>query len=333
MRVALLEHFGSPSALRVQKRPDLGVPGPGRLLVEVEAAGVCIDDVLLRMGLESEAPALPLTPGLEVCGKVLAIGDGVRGVVAGERICGLTNGGGYAEQCHLEAAMSFKVGGELEPSRVVALPYDYCTAWFCVHRLLRLQAPESLLVIGADAGPGRAAVELAARAGLVVYAIGSERDELVGLGAREVVTLAGAAEALRELTAGQGLDAILDTDCGERHAALTGLLAPLGRVVQTGFHCLLDRHRSFLRALYKVATMPQHSGLTLAAQCRVLGGFSLRGLWQRPDLIQQAFNQLDLTALQLKVDRVYPLEEVAAAHGRFQDGAHRGKIVLEPRRA
>ncbi len=333
MRVALLEHHGSPSALRVKKRPDLGVPGPGRLLVEVEAAGVCIADVLLRMGLEQQAPGLPLTLGQEVCGRVLAIGDGVRGVTVGERICGLTRNGGYAEQCHLEAALCFKVAVDLAPSTVVALPYDYCTAWLCLHRLLRLQPGETLLVVGADDGPGRAAVELAAGAGAIVYALGRERDELRALGAQEVLAPEGAAETLRDWTAERGLDAIFDTDCGEAGVALATVLAPLGRIVQTGFRCLLDRHRSFLRALYKVATMPQYSGLALANHCRSVAGFSLSGLWERPDLIQQAFSQLDLAKLQLKVDRVYPLDEVAAAHGRFQDGAHRGKIVLEPRRA
>ncbi len=335
MRVALLEHFGPPSALRVKKRPDLGVPGPGRLLVEVDAAGVSIDDVFLRMGLDRSGPSLPLVPGREVCGRVRAIGDGVRGVAVGERVCGLAASGGYAEQCHLEAELAFKAPLELDPATLVSLPQDYVGAWLCLEELARVRAGEQILVVGADEGPGRALVELAARAGVTVYAIGARGDELRALGAAEVLAREEAVARLGELTGGRGVAALFDTEGGDADAELVEAVGLLGRIVYVGFRSLLDRHRSFLRALYKVATMPRFGALELAERGRAVMGLSFVSLLARPDLIQRAYAALreDLVggALRPRVDRIYPLEEVAAAHGRFQDRAHHGKIVLDPR--
>ncbi len=213
MRAVVCEAWGGPEMLVVK---DLASPQPkpGEVLIKICSAGVNFPDVLIIQKKYQVQPELPFTPGAEISGDVLAVGEGVTAVAVGDRVAALCSVGGFAEEVVVEAAKCVKIPKTLSYDVAAGFMLAYGTSWHAVRDRAALQPHETMLVLGAAGGVGLAAVEIGKAIGARVVAAASS-DEKCGIcrahGADDVINYA--AEDLREgikRACGRGPDVIYD---------------------------------------------------------------------------------------------------------------------------
>jgi len=293
------------------ERREVPVPAPaaGQVLVQVAACALNFPDALLARGQYQVRPPLPFTPGIELCGTVVAVGDGVPEARLGERVLGMPAlpDGALADYAVASAATVFAAPPSLDDAAASALYVGYQTGWFGLHRRAGLRAGETVLVHAAAGGVGSAAVQLAKAAGARVVAVvgGPAKAEVaVTLGADVVVDrlahdgVAGLVEALKAACGPGGADVVYDPVGGDAYAASTKVVAFEGRIVVVGFTS---------------GTVPQ-----AATNHLLVKNYGVLGLhWGRyqdlaPELVRQA--QDEITAL-VATGQVQPLvsQRVGAA--------------------
>lgn len=217
-------------------------PGPGQIVVRVLASPANFPDVLMCRGLYQVKPDLPFTPGVELCGEVVALGEGVDGVALGDRVLGgaALPHGGFAEFAVTDAATTFTAPASLDDAQASALYIGYQTGWFALHRRAHLQAGETLLVHAAAGGVGSAAIELGKAAGARVIGVvgGAAKAEVARrLGADVVIDRHAEdfVEVVKRETGGRGADVIFDPVGGETYQRSTKCIAFEGRIIVVGF--------------------------------------------------------------------------------------------------
>jgi NADPH2:quinone reductase len=228
-------------ALRLAEveRPE---PGPGQVLVRVLASALNFPDVLLCLGQYQMKPPLPFTPGLELCGEVVALGEGVSGFSPGDRVLGnpILPGGAFAEYALMDIADTFTAPASLDDEAAACLHIAYQTAWFGLHRRAHLQSGETLLVHAGAGGVGSAAIQVGRAAGARVIAV------VGGAAKAEVATKLGAdvvidrreqdfVAAVKEATGGHGADVVFDPVGGEAYTGSAKCVAFEGRILVVGF--------------------------------------------------------------------------------------------------
>ena len=217
-------------------------PGPGQLVVRVLAAPANFPDVLMCRGEYQVRPELPFTPGVELCGEVVALGEGVDGFAVGDRVLGGATlpYGGFAKFALLAAAATFPAPAELDDAEAASLYIGYQTGWFGLHRRAGLRAGETLLVHAAAGGVGSAAVQLGKAAGArVIGVVGGPEKAAVAraLGADVVVDRREEdfVEVVKAETGGRGADVVYDPVGGETYQRSTKCVAFEGRILVVGF--------------------------------------------------------------------------------------------------
>jgi NADPH2:quinone reductase len=220
------------------------VAGEHQVLVKVRAAAVNFPDALMCLGMYQVKPPLPFTPGVELCGDVVATGTGVGappaegwGRVIGNPVAGT---GAFAEYALLDARALFPAPPALDDAEAAALHIGYQTAWFALHRRAALRAGETLLVHAAAGGVGSAAVQLGKAAGARVIGVvgGAEKAAVAKeLGADLVIdrTSEDFVAVVKEATGGHGADVVFDPVGGEAYTGATKCVAFEGRIVVVGF--------------------------------------------------------------------------------------------------
>jgi NADPH2:quinone reductase len=223
---------------------DTSAPAPGRgqVAVQVLAAAGNFPDVLMCRGLYQVRPELPFVPGVEACGTVVGLGDGVDPSLLGQRVIGGTElpHGSFAEVAIMPADQIYPAPSSLDDAQAAALLVAYQTGWFALHRRARIQPGETLLVHAAAGGVGSAAIELGKAAGATVIAVvGGEakRDTATSLGADIVVDRSREdfVAVVKDATGGRGADVIFDPVGGETYRKSTKCIAFEGRIVIVGF--------------------------------------------------------------------------------------------------
>ncbi|WP_069466525.1 NADPH:quinone oxidoreductase family protein, partial [Actinacidiphila rubida] len=217
-------------------------PGPGEVLLRVRAANVNFPDAMLCRGQYQVRPPLPFTPGVEMCGEVAALGEGVTGVATGTRVISQAAlpGGAFAEYAVVPAAGLLPAPGALDDEEAAALYIGYQTGWFGLHRRAALRPGETLLVHAAAGGVGSAAVQLGKAAGATVIGVvgGPEKAKAAAaLGADVVVdrTREDFVAVVKEVTGGRGANVVYDPVGGESYTRSTKCVAFEGRIVVVGF--------------------------------------------------------------------------------------------------
>lgn len=210
-RAVMLTRKGGPEVLETVELP-LRDPAPGEARVRVRACGVGATDITMRRGYYPFAPKIPFVPGYDVVGEVDAVGDGVTGVAAGDRVAALTVHGGYAEYLYRGAEELVKVPAGLDDAEVVALILNYATAYQMIHRVAAQRAGESALVTGANGGVGQALLELLRVHGVsAIGAAGARAHELVrALGATPIEGRAAPIDEGVRAIRPEGVDAAYD---------------------------------------------------------------------------------------------------------------------------
>ncbi|MGW4356895.1 NADPH:quinone oxidoreductase family protein [Nocardia sp. NPDC004582] len=216
--------------------------GPGQLVVRVLGAAANFPDVLMCRGRYQVRPELPFTPGIEVCGEVVALGADVTGFAVGERVLGgvALPHGGFAEYAVLDARQTFSAPPALDDAEAAALYIGYQTGWFGLHRRAALRPGETLLVHAAAGGVGSAAVQLGKAAGARVIGVvgGPEKAEYAReLGADIVIDrrTQDFVEIVKAATDNRGADVIYDPVGGDTYARSTKCVAFEGRILVVGF--------------------------------------------------------------------------------------------------
>ena len=327
MKAWQVTELGEPrDVLRLVDVPD-PEPGPGQLVVRVLASPANFPDVLMCRGEYQVRPDLPFTPGVELCGEVVALGAGVAGFTAGDRVLGgaALPHGGFGEFALLNAATTFPAPPALDDAEASALHIGYQTGWFGLHRRAALRAGETLLVHAAAGGVGSAAVQLGRAAGARVIAVvgGPEKAAVArALGADVVVDRRDEdfVEVVRAETGGRGADVVYDPVGGDTYQRSTKCVAFEGRILVVGFAGGRIQSAALNHALVKNYSIV---GLHW-------------GLYQRHDPAAVAECHRALTALADRgavrplVSERLPLDEVAAGVQRLADGATVGRVAYVP---
>ncbi|MGH8263230.1 MAG: NAD(P)H-quinone oxidoreductase [Steroidobacterales bacterium] len=324
MRVIEAVEPGGPEALVVRERPR-PVPGPGEVLIRIAAAGINRADVLQRRGLYPPPAGAPPWPGLEASGTIEAVGANVVEPTAGEQVCVLLAGGGYAEYCVAPAVLCLPVPENLTLVEAASLPEAYCTVWSNLYDFARLKSAESLLVHGGSSGIGVTAIQLATALGsrVIVTAGSDEKCRFCErLGAQAAINYRAQefVGAVLELTKNRGVDVVLDMVGGSYLMRNIAALAPDGRLViiatQDGVKGEADLRTVMAKRLVITGSMLRPREIEFKRRLR-------------NELLGRVWPMLANERLKPVVDRVFPMSEAAAAHAYFESGVHIGKIVLE----
>jgi NADPH:quinone reductase len=242
MRAWQVLAHGEPEKVLSLAEVPAPAPGPGGLLVRVRAAALNYPDVLLCRGEYQIRPEPPFTPGVELCGEVVAVGEGVDPARVGGRVIGnpVLPHGALAELTLMQDAEAFDAPESLDDAEAAALHIAYQTAWFALHRRAGLKAGETVLVHAAAGGVGSAAVQLAKAAGAKVIGVvgGAAKAQAAReLGADLVVdrTAEDFIGAVKQATGGRGADVVFDPVGGTAYAGSTKCIAFEGRIVVVGF--------------------------------------------------------------------------------------------------
>jgi NADPH:quinone reductase len=323
MRAVEIRAPGGPEVLQVVTRP-VPRPGAGEMLIAVEAAGVNRPDCLQREGAYPPPPGAPDIPGLEVAGRVAALGDGVSGLAIGDRVCALVAGGGYAEYCAAPAGSALPLPDGFSMVEAAAVPETYFTVWHNVFQRGGLQAGETFLVHGGTSGIGTTAIQLAKAFGAVVIATAGSPEKCAAcmeLGADHAIDYRKQdfVAAVKEATGGKGADVILDMVGGDYISRNYEAAASDGRIVQIAFLNGRKAEADFSKLMMKRLT---HTGSTLRARDT---GFKAA---LAAELREKVWPLLAQRRVRPIIDAEFPLDRVVDAHRRIEDGGHVGKIML-----
>ena len=325
MRVVEVTEPGPPGVLRVAVRPTPS-PGPGEVLIHVAAAGVNRADTMQRRGRYPPPPGASDVPGLEVSGTVAAAGEGVSEPAAGDEVCALLAGGGYAEYCLAPAVQCLPIPARASLVEAAALPEAYATVWTNVIDRGRLKEGETLLVHGGSSGIGTAAIQLARRFGARVFATAGTPAKCaacVDLGAERGIDYRAEdfAAALREATGGRGVDLILDVVGGAYLERNVASLAVEGRLVIIG---LMEGARAELDLARLMSRRLTVTGSTLRARAVEEKAAIVAALRAR------VWPRFAAGELRPVVHASYPLAAAAEAHRVMESSVHVGKLLLVP---
>ena len=292
--------------------------GPGEILIKVAAAGVNRPDLLQRMGFYPPPPGAPVTLGLEVAGEVV-IGAGRW--KAGDKVCALLGGGGYAEYAVVDARHALPVPGDLDLVQAAALPETVFTVFANVFEHGALKAGETLLVHGGTSGIGTTAIAMAKAAGAKVIATGRGADKKVKaleLGA-DIAVDAKTEDFAEVVKAAGGADVILDMVGASYFEKNLDALKTGGRIVYIASLGGSTLEVPVMKIMQKRAVI---TGSTLrprsADEKARLAAEIERVVWP----------WIEAGKVKPIVDATFPLADAAKAHAHLEAGDHVGKVVL-----
>ncbi len=314
---------GGPEVLQ-PRRADVPVAGPGEILIRVHAAGVNRPDALQRAGKYPMKPGMSPYPGLEVAGEVAALGDGVSAFKLGDRVCALTNGGGYAQFCSVPAGQALPIPEGMDWIQAAAVPETFFTVWANLFGLGDAHTGQRVLIHGGTSGIGTTALMLCREFGIQAFATAGSADKcaaIAGLGAEPInYREQDFAEVIAQQTDGHGVDVILDIMGGSYLNNNLKALAMDGHLVMLGF--------------LGGAKANDVDLLTILGKRAVITGSLLRARTQEEkaaiaeQLREYIWPVLAAGRCLPMIDKVYEYTDAAQAHARMEGGDHIGKIVL-----
>ena len=326
MQAIEITEFGAPEVLRLGERAQ-PVAGVGEVLIRVSASGINRPDVLQRKGHYAPPPGASDVPGLEVAGVVQG-GDAAAmaqvGLRVGDRVCALLAGGGYAQWCVAPVEQCLPVPAGLSDIEAASLPETFFTVWSNVFDRARLQPGETLLVQGGGSGIGVTAIQLGRAFGAtVIVTAGSDEKcaACLALGAHHAInyqTQDFVAEVQR-ITAGKGVDVVLDMVAGSYVAREVECLAEDGRLVIIAVQGGVQAAFNAGLVLRKRLTI---TGSTLRARSVAFKGAIARALRER------VWPLLASGAVRPVVHSSFVAADAAQAHALMESNQHTGKIIL-----
>ncbi|WP_296930537.1 NADPH:quinone oxidoreductase family protein [uncultured Marinobacter sp.] len=323
MKAILCKEYGPAEKLVIEDVPSPEVKGRG-VKVRVKAAGLNFPDTLIIENKYQLKPSLPFSPGGEMAGEVIEVGDKVTRFKVGDRVAGLTGYGAFAEEVIVPEQNLLPVPDTMSDEKAAAFTMVYGTSYYALKQRGNLQPGETLLVLGASGGVGLATVELGKAMGAKVIAAASSAEKLAvakEAGADELInyTEEPLKDAVKKLTHSKGVDVIYDPVGGDFTEQALRAMGWNGRHLIIGF------------AAGDIPKIP--ANLTLLKGCSVVGVFWGSFTQREPETSAQ--NMMELMKLYSegkidpKISAVYEFEDYAEALGALTGRKATGKVVLK----
>lgn len=322
MKHIIISRYGAAEVL-IPQITGMPIPQANEILVHVHAAGVNRPDVLQRKGLYPMPAGVTPVPGLEVAGVVVAIGDDVRSFSINDRVCGLTNGGGYAEYCVLPASQALAIPQTLSFTEAAAIPETFFTVWANLFQMGKAKAGDTVLIHGGSSGIGTTALMLCKALGIRTFATVGSADKcqsIAYLTSPINYRQQDFSVAVLDNTEQEGVDVILDIVGGAYFSQNVKALAQDGRLVLIGFMGGAIAHEVDLQQII--------------LKRAVITGSTMRGRSSQEkadiaqDLLQHVWPLLEAGQCLPMIHHVFDFDEVVKAHQMMEQGDHVGKIVL-----
>lgn len=319
MRAMRVHELGRPLTLDEIEVPE---PGPGELRLRVLACGVNFADTLMASGRYQEKPALPFAPGLEICGVVEALGEGVDSPAPGSRVAATCGTGGFAEQVLAPAGACVPVPEAMSDTQAAAFQVAYGTSHLALAHRARLRAGERLLVLGAAGGVGLTAVEIGRLMGAEVVAVarGAARLEAARAAGAHHLIDSETGDLRETVRALGGADVVFDPVGGEPWKAALRAANPEARLIPIGF------------ASGEIPQIP--ANILLVKNLTVIGLY-WGAYWRlRPDVLAESFRTLlgwfEAGRIQPHISHVLPLDQANEALALLETRRATGKVVVTP---
>jgi len=322
MRAILCKELGPANTLVIDDIPS-PEPGKGQVKVRVKAAGLNFPDTLIIEGKYQIKPELPFSPGGEMAGEVLEVGEGVKNFKPGQRIMGLTGYGAFAEEILVPENRLIPVPDGMDDHTAAAFSMVYGTSYHALKQRANIQPGETLLVLGASGGVGLAAVELGKAMGANVIACASSDEKLEvarEAGADDLINYADEdlKEALKKRYP-KGVDVIYDPVGDKFTEAALRNMAWNGRLLVVGF------------AAGDIPKIP--ANLALLKGCSIVGVFWGAFTQQEPKVnmqnIMELFQLFGQGKLKPRISQVFKFEEYEQALAALTSRTAKGKVVLD----
>ncbi|MFC8517722.1 medium chain dehydrogenase/reductase family protein [Streptomyces sp. NPDC057257] len=327
-----------PEGLQI-RQGAVPTPGPGQVLIRLEATGVSFAEQQMRRGRYYDQPPFPFVPGYDLVGTVAQTGDGVRPALVGTRVAALVKVGGWASHVIVDAADAVPVPDGIGAAEAETVVVNGITAWQMLHRKARVRAGQTVLVHGANGGVGSVLVQLAHAAGVKVIGTASARhhDALRERGVTPVDYRTEDVPArVRELAPG-GVDAVFDHVGGRSAVDSWRLLAPGGTLVCYGSASTRDDSGSkqwpVLKLLGRVWLWNALPNRRRAYFFNVWAGRAFSRSRFRARLhsdLTEVFAALGRGEITAQIAAQLPLVHAAEALRLAESGTVAGKVVLQP---
>nr|WP_321393210.1 NAD(P)H-quinone oxidoreductase [Emcibacter sp.] len=324
MQVIEITEAGGPDVLKPAER-RLPEPGADEVLIRVAAAGVNRPDIMQRKGLYPPPPGASDIPGLEVSGTVVKTGDAVTTLNAGDNVCALVTGGGYAEYCVAPADTCLPAPDGFSLEEAAALPETFFTVWSNVFQRGQLKEGETFLVHGGTSGIGTTAIQLAKAFGATVIATCGSDEKCVAcrdLGADLAINYNSQdfVEEAKNFTKGRGVDVLLDMVAGDYVDRNLKIMAEDGRLVMIAVQKGPKTQVNVLPIMLKRLTFTGSTlrGREVAFKHRVAR-----------DLLSHVWPLFKEGTIKPVINRTFALQDADKAHAFLESGANIGKIILK----
>ncbi|WP_417566370.1 NADPH:quinone oxidoreductase family protein [Marinobacter sp.] len=323
MKAILCKEYGPAEKLVIENVPSPDVKGHG-VKVRVKAAGLNFPDTLIIEGKYQLKPNMPFSPGGEMSGEVIGVGDKVSRFKVGDRVAGLTGYGAFAEEVVVPEQNLLPIPEGMSDEKAAAFTMVYATSYYALKQRANLQPGETLLVLGASGGVGLATVELGKAMGAKVIAAASSAEKLAvakAAGADELINYSEEPlkDAVKKLTNSKGVDVIYDPVGGDFTEQALRAMAWNGRHLIVGF------------AAGEIPKIP--ANLTLLKGCSVVGVFWGSFTQREPEASAQNMMELMKLYAEGKIDpqisEVFEFEDYAKALGALTERRATGKVVLK----
>lgn len=318
MKAMQLTTLGQPLRLNHVSIPD---PGPGEVQVRIHTCGLNFGDLLIIKGTYQEKPPLPATVGMELCGTITALGDGVSGLQVGQRIAAYSGFGGLAEYAVLPADICVPIPDAMGDVDAAAFLIAYGTSHVGLGYKARLQPGERLLVLGASGGVGLTAVELGKVMGAEVIAVarGAQKLEIARAAGADHLLDSETCDLRTEVKALGGADVVYDPVGGDLFMAAMRACNPEARLLPLGFAS---------------GTVPQIPANHLLVKNLTVIGYYWGGYTRvNPKVLTDSFAELIdwYVAGKIKphVSNVLPLEQANEALELLRNRTATGKVIVQ----
>ncbi len=322
MKAIVASDFGPIDQLAYADWPEPEVKGD-TVVIEAEAIGVNFPDGLLVQGLYQMKPPVPFVPGMEVAGRVIAVGPDVKSLKVGDRAAALSTLGSYAEKVGAPEATVMKLPDRMSAADACALICGYGTSHHALKQRAQLQPGETLCVLGASGATGIAAVQIGKAMGATVIGVASSDEKRAiakDAGADAVLGYENLKDELKKITGGKGVDVAFDPVGGEAFDALSRSMAWSGRLLVIGFAS---------------GTIPKFPvNLSLVKGFSVVGVFW--GAFTQKEPQAYAANMKELVGWYMAgkikpvIEGIYPLADAAKVLSRVVNRGAVGKLILKP---
>ncbi|MGH2419662.1 NAD(P)H-quinone oxidoreductase [Pseudomonas sp. C 49-2] len=310
---------GGPEVLKPRQVP-LPSPVAGEILIRVHAAGVNRPDALQRAGKYPMKPGMSPIPGLEVAGEVVALGDGVTEYAVGDKVCALTNGGGYAQYCAVPASQALPVPEGMDWIQAAAIPETFFTVWANLFGIGGAHNGQRVLIHGGTSGIGTTALMLCREFGIQAFATAGSEEKCAAIRALGAEAINYREQDFAQVIGDQGVNVILDIMGASYLNNNLKALAMDGRLVMLGF--------------LGGAKANEVDLLTILGKRAIVTGSLLRARTKdekaaiADQLREHVWPVLSAGRCLPMIDQVFDYTQADQAHARMEGGDHIGKIVL-----